>query len=140
MNTVAELFDTIVAGVNSLGAWVVWVALLLALGALPSISPRRTGDRGPRSLVAVWIGLLATALVLARRDVFLEWWDGAREAVARGVHAQSGRLDPLLARLPADTADWLAQMPWREIALGGLLLAMVLAFYLPRHSRFGHGR
>jgi hypothetical protein len=72
--------------------------------------------------------------------VVVGWIDQARAALTRTADASSGRLDPVLARLPEGTSEWMVQLPWREIALAGLLLGLVLAFYLPRHSRFGHER
>jgi hypothetical protein len=140
VNTVAEWLAAVIRNADTLGVWMLWVALLLVLGAAPSLLPRRMTDRGPRGVVALWAGLLLAAGALARGDAVLRELERTGEAVQRDAGAHVGRLEPLLARLPAGAGPWLAQLPWREIALASALLVLLAAFSIPRRSRFGHGR
>lgn len=140
MNPLAEWLAAVIHAAHSAGAWLLWVALLLVLGALPSLMPRAAADRGPRSVVSMWAGLLLAAVAVARGEAILHELARLAQAAERSAASQAGRLDALAARLPDGAAPWLAQLPWREIGLAGALLALVAVFYLPRRSRFGHWR
>jgi hypothetical protein len=140
VNTVAEWLAAVIQSADSLGVWMLWVALLLVLGAAPPLLPRRMAGGGSRGVIVLWAGLVLAAVALARGDAVLRELERAGEAVQRDAGAHAGRLEPLFARLPAGAGPWLAQLPWREIGLASALLILLAAFYIPRRSRFGHGR
>lgn len=140
MNTVVEWFASGLPHPGSLGLWILWIALLLVAGVLPSLLPRNATDSGSQGIVRVWAGLLLGGIVLFRGSAILQELGRLGKAVERDAAAQRERLAPLLERLPDGAGPWLAQLPWREIAVASAVLILAVTFYLPRRSRFGHSR
>jgi hypothetical protein len=128
------LFEWFAPPEGGLGTWLFWIAVLLVLGGLPALLPRRA-DEGPRAVIAVWFSVLVAAVLWTNGDAIARWLRETSQAAQRDLAANSGRLEPLMARLPSDAVTRIPQLPWLEIGVVVAVAALAAVFYLPRHPR-----